>query len=389
MKVERTKIVDLELFYKIYKNAMEKKVLLITMGGTISGKVAASIVEGEQIKGSDQFRTVLEDTIVSIENTSGIKAIIDHYELCEIDSSNIMPDQWTELSKVIKDEYDNFDAFIITHGTNTMGYTSAAITFALANLDKPVIITGSQVPAGMPGSDAIANLENSLRVAMSNDREKPIKGVLAVFGSHIITGTRVKKSTEFDYDAFKSFGVGSIGRIGRIIDINSTNLNKHNSYLRTSRYPEAKKQVDLICENDFDMRIASLTEFPGMDVAIFNTLIEKNDAQGFILRAFGAGDPTERLLPILRELKIKKIPVVITTQAPNGNSNFQVNEPGQKIAVENLAIPAYDMSIESQTTKLAWLLAKKKKGDLTYEQLCQEMTNDIRGEVNVIWEVKM
>lgn len=370
---------------------IERKVLLITMGGTIAGKVASTHLEGEHIIGSDQFRTVLDETIVSIADTSGVQVIIDHKELCNIDSSNIMPKHWTALSQMIKDEYDHFDSFIVTHGTNTMGYTSAALSFALANLDKPVIITGSQVPAGMPGSDAITNLENSLRIATLNDRGtgKLIKGVLAVFGSHIITGTRVKKSTEFDYDAFKSFGGSSIGRIGRIIDINDENLSRHNDYLSTSRFRRAKTQSELICENDFDMRIASITEFPGMDVTIFNTLIQKNDIKGFILRAFGAGDPTERLLPILKELKTAKIPVVITTQAPNGNSNFQVNEPGQKIAEENLAIPAFDMSIESQTTKLAWLLAKKQKGDLTYDQVCEEMTNDIRGEVSVIWEVKM
>jgi L-asparaginase len=369
----------------------ESNILLITMGGTIAGKVATTVTEGEHIKGSDEFGGILQDAIVSIEETADVKVKLEQFPLCEIDSSDIMPEQWIQLAQTIKDEYDKYDAFIVTHGTNTMGYTASAISFALANLDKPVIITGSQVPAGMPGSDAVTNLENSLRVAVLNYRDvgKRIKGVIAVFGSHIITGTRVKKSTEFDYDAFKSFGGSSIGRIGRIIDIHDENLNKHNSYLSTSRYRSAKAGSELICENNFDLRIASLTEFPGMDPAIFQTLIQKNDVKGFILRAFGAGDASTRLLPTLRELKNQKIPVVITTQAPNGNSNFQVNEPGQKIDDENLAIPAYDMSIESQTTKLAWLLAKMKQGEINYTQLCEEMRNDIRGEVNVIWEVKM
>ncbi len=369
----------------------KRKVLLITMGGTIAGKVASTVIEGEIIKGSDQFAKILKPTVVSLESTAGIKVSIKDVELCNIDSSDILPQHWTELAEKIKDEYDNYDAFIVTHGTNTMGYTAAALSFALANLNKPVIITGSQVPAGMPGSDAITNLENSLRVAVLGDRDspKPVRGVIAVFGSHIITGTRVKKSTEFDYDAFKSFGGGSIGRIGRVLDINEANLNKHNNYLSTNKYRPAKKQSDLICENEFDMRIASLTEFPGMDISIFKTLMQKNKIKGFILRAFGAGDASTRMLPILRKLKSNQIPVVITTQAPNGNSNLQVNEPGQNIADEKLGIPAYDMSIESQTAKLAWLLAKNQKGELTYDQLCEEMTNDIRGEVNVIWEVKM
>ena len=137
------------------------------------------------------------------------------------------------------------------------------------------------------------------------------------------------------------------------------------------------------------MRIVSLTEFPGMDVNIFNTLVDKNEIKGFILRAFGAGDASTNLIPALEFLQKKEIPIVITTQTPNGNSNFQVNEPGQKIAEGELGIPAYNMSIESQTTKLAWLLAKKKKGKISYEELCKKMIVDIRGEVTHIREVKM
>ena len=369
---------------------MDKKVLLITMGGTIAGNVATTKKEGENIKGENEFSMILSDTRVSIENTSGIKVTIDHFPLCKIDSSDILPEQWIALAKKIKEQYDSFDAFLVTHGTNTMGYTAAALSFSLANLNKPVIITGSQVPAGMPGSDAVMNLENSLRVAVLNREEgEKIKGVLVVFGSHIITGTRVKKETEFDYDAFKSFGISSIGRIGRIIDINDDNLKKHVSYLSTNKYTRAKTANDLICENEFDMRIVSLTEFPGMDANIFKTLVDNNRIKGFILRAFGAGDATTKLISTLEYLKDREIPIIITTQAPNGNSNFQVNEPGQAIAKGKLAIPAFDMSIESQTTKLAWLLAKKDKGEIGYKQLCEEMINNIRGEVNHIWEVKM
>lgn len=370
---------------------IKRKILIITMGGTIEGVVNKTVTEGERILTADDFIEILQDTINSIRDTAGIDLTLELNALCKIDSSDIKPLHWEQLAQTIKDNYDEYDSFLVTHGTNTMGYTAAAISFALANLDKPVIITGSQVPAGMPGSDALTNLENSLRIAVLNDRDVDwkIKGVVAVFGSHIITGTRVKKSTEFDYDAFKSFGSGSIGRIGRIIDIDKKNIEKHNSYLATGRFRPARSKEELICENKFETRIASITEFPGMDVTIFETLREYNEIQGFILRAFGAGDATTDLLPILRDLKNKEIPVVITTQAPNGNSNFQVNEPGQKIAEENLAIPAYDMSIEAQTTKLAWLLAKKKAKKMTYEQLCEEMKNDIRGEVNVIWEIKM
>jgi len=370
---------------------MAKRVLLITMGGTIAGNVATTKkVEGDMLKGADDFKGILDDIAESIRKNMKIDVSVDEHEVANIDSSNLIPaEHWPKLADIIKARYDEFDAFLITHGTNTMGYTSAALSFSLANLDKPVIITGSQVPFGTPGSDALMNLENSLRIAVNDTEGEQVKGVLAVFGSHIITGTRVKKSTEFDYDAFNSFGAASIGRIGRILDIKKEALDRHIGYLSTGAYRRAKKAAELRCEKEFDMRIASLTEFPGMDGKIFETLVEQNDVQGFIFRAFGAGDASVNLMPAFEYLKNRGVPIVITTQAPNGNSNFQVNEPGQNIKKLELAIPAYDMSIESQTAKLAWLLAKKGRKEISYKQLCEDMTLDMRGEVNVRWESEL
>jgi L-asparaginase len=374
---------------------MAKKIMLITMGGTIAGNVSITKKAGsDEVKGAEEFAVILSEIGESVKRTMKTEIKVEHHEVDNIDSSNLFPkDHWPALTNVIKERYDDFDAFLITHGTNTMGYTAAALSFSIANSDKPIIITGSQVPSGMPGSDALMNLENALRVAVRDVEGERVKGVLAVFGSHIITGTRVKKSTEFDYDAFKSFGTASIGRIGRIIDIDRDALEKHIGYLSTGRYRTAKSAKELICENEFDMRIASLTEFPGMDESIFRTLVEQNEIKGFILRSFGAGDASERLIPAFEYLKNREIPIVITTQAPNGNSNFQVNEPGRKIKENELAIAAYDMSIESQTAKLAWLLAKKdkkdKKDNITYKQLCNSMIDDMRGEVNVRWESEM
>ncbi len=363
------------------------RILLITTGGTIAGQVATDKQDKNMVRTADEFTKLVAPTVSYLNRTHEISIEIEPFALCDVDSSDILPRQWMDLAAVIKKRYDNFDSFVITHGTNTLGYTCAALSFALANPNKPIILTGSQVSAGLPGSDGLVNLENAMRVAVWKRHEHPIKGVMAVFGSHIITGTRVKKNTEFDYDAFESFSTGSIGRIGRIININETNLTKHLSYLRTTQYPEARTAKDLRCENDFDMRIASLTEFPGMSSDLFASLVDNNDIRGFILRAFGAGDPCTNHRSAFEYLKGKQIPLVVTTQAPNGNSNFQVNEPGKMLRDTELAIPAYDMSIESQTTKLAWLLAKKNKGELNYAQLCAEMVRDVRGEINVMWEV--
>lgn len=363
------------------------RILMITTGGTIAGEVAANLQDTHMESTTEEFSELISRAVAYLNDKHSLNISVDSVAVAEVDSSDIEPPIWTELARMIKDRYDDFDSFIITHGTNTLGYTCAALSFALVNPAKPIVLTGSQVPAGLPGSDGLTNLENALRVATWPRSNNPIKGVVAVFGSHIITGTRVKKDTEFDYDAFKSFSSASIGRIGRIINISEPNLAKHVSYLSTGMWPEAKDAASLRCEDEFDMRIASLTEFPGMSSDIFNTLVERNDVKGIILRAFGAGDPCTRHRQAFEGLKGAGIPLVITTQAPNGNSNFQVNEPGEYLREHELAVPAFDMSIEAQTTKLGWLLAKKNNGELTYQQICEQMVNDIRGEINVLWEV--
>lgn len=363
------------------------RIFLITTGGTIGGQVANDQQDEQMIRTADQFSALLGPTLGYLTRKHSLDIQLDSVALCDVDSSNILPQHWIELAALIKEKYDDYDSFIITHGTNTLGYTCAALSFSLANPNKPIILTGSQASAGLPGSDGLTNLENAMRLAVWKREQHPIKGVMAVFGSHIITGTRVKKDTEFDYDAFKTFGAGSLGRIGRFININESNLQKHLSYLSTPLYPEARKGAELRCENDFDMRIASLTEFPGMSSELFASLVENNDVRGFILRAFGAGDPCTTHRSAFEYLKGKQIPLVVTTQAPNGNSNFQVNDPGKMLRDERLAIPAYDMSIESQTAKLAWLLAKKNKGLINYHQISEEMVHDLRGEINVVWEL--
>ena len=220
------------------------------------------------------------------------------------------------------------------------------------------------------------NLENSIRTAISIS--PPIKGILVVFGSHIISGTRAKKITEFDYDAFKSYTASSIGRIGRKIVINELHLAKHTAYFENKKNT-SRLTNKLIKTNCFDTRIVSLTEFPGMSSNIFKILVEENNTKGFILRSFGAGDVSNNLEEGLQYLKQQQIPIVITSQAPNAISNFQVNRPGLRVHKNKLAIPAWDMSIESQTVKLSWLLGQK----YSYSQIMENMLIDYKGEINI------
>jgi len=368
---------------------MDKRFLIITTGGTIAGNVAlTSNIDMPKNELSD-LNQILQHTLKRIEEDWKFNVTIDSHPIANVDSSDILPEHWEKISDTVRDNYDKYSGFIVTHGTNTMGYTCAALSYALDNLNKPVVVTGSQVPFGWPGSDALMNLDNAIRVA-AWPHEGGIRGVVCVFGSHIITGTRAKKSTEFDYDAFQSFSSGSLGRIGRIIQINKSNLQKHHTYLQREG-ASALQASELIVKNKFDMRLLSFTEFPGMDPNTFMYLLKSltkkktpTSIRGLVFRAFGAGDVSTHLHECFRYLKDNEIPVVVTTQAPNGNSNFKVNEPGQKLEKEGLGIPAFDMSIESITTKLAWLNGQ----ELSYEKIKSKMLEDLHGEITKSVEQK-
>lgn len=354
-----------------------RRVLFLFTGGTIAGNVAKSDVS-ENIKSRpDDFQAVIDHAASLLKKNWAISVTPTFLELFNIDSSEMLPENWTILAGKIEELYDDYDAFIILHGTNTMGYTAAALSFALENINKPVILTGSQVPLGYLGSDASTNVINSLRIAVWGYH--PIKGVMAVFGSKIISGTRVKKGTDFDYDPFSSFQSGSLGEIGRFIRIKEAALEKHNSYLSKSK-PIAIQARVLSVKKDFDTAsIASLTEFPGMSPNIFQTLVEHCNIKAFIFRAFGAGDASLHLIKGFEYLKEKQIPIVVTSQAPSGVASFQVNESGRILRDKDLAIPAFDMSMEAMLTKLGWLLAQ----NLNYEQIKVKMLEDLHGEVNV------
>lgn len=358
-------------------NYTKKRILLILTGGTIAGNVAQNDVSEKIVSNSDNFRHSLDDSIEIVKKNWNIAIEPEIIELFNVDSSDMLPENWTTLISKIEERYDDFDAFIVLHGTNTMGYTASALSFAFENVNKPIILTGAQVPLGYLGSDATTNLVNSLRLAVWGYH--PIKGVMAVFGSKIISGVRVKKGTDFDYDPFAAFMTGSLGQIGRFIRISETALEKHVAYLSKVK-PLAIQSRVLSVKKNFDTgSIASLSEFPGMSPDIFQSLVENNNIKAFVFRAFGAGDASMHLMKGFEYLKEKQIPIIVTSQAPSGVASFQVNESGKMLKDRDLAIPAYDMSIESMTVKLAWLLGQK----FSYEQIKSKMITDLHGEINI------
>lgn len=361
---------------------MIKKVLILFTGGTIAGNVAVTEANKDMKSGALSFTGIVEDAAKIIKKTWGTEIMYQIQELYNIDSSNVLSEHWAKITDSIKQEYDNYDAFLIMHGTNTMGYTASALSFALDNIAKPVVLTGAQVPLGYLGSDATMNLVNALRVCVWN--YATVMGVMAVFGSKVITGVRVKKGTDYDYDPFNSFQSGTLGDIGRYIRLNNDALTRHNSYL-SKRSSLANTANSLVNKNVFATdKIISITEHPGLRSEILIDLVKNHQLKGVILRSFGAGDPNMKLYPFFEYLKENEVPIVVTTQAPSGVSNFQVNETGQYLSQHDLAIPAHDMSMESQVTKLSWLIGQ----NMSYQDIKRMMLEDLHGEIHIAPELR-
>lgn len=331
------------------------------------------------------MESAVGDVVDHIRTTWQVDASVECQPMQDLDSSNLGPSVWSLLAQEVASRYDAFDGFVVSHGTNTLAYTAAALSFALANSRKPIVITGAQVPLAAAGSDGAPNVANALRIACYPDQ--PFMGVVTVFGSHVIAGARTKKTTEFGIDAFESYAVESLARIGRTLDVNEDRLAKHSGYLTTADYNLARLAEELVVEPAFRLRdVVSLTEFPGIDVERLIAMIDGHDrpVSAFIIRAFGAGDASESLVPFFSELRVRGIPAVVTSQIPRGLANFQVNQPGNFLAERGLAIAAHDMSIEATTVKLGWLLARTPP--LDHEDLARLMTTDMRGEISTAHE---
>ncbi len=326
-----------------------KKILMVSCGGTISMHQNETTGALDVAHGADQlFR--LEPRIVEL-------AHIESHELMNVDSSNMMPADWEKMVAIVEKNYRKYDGFVIVMGTNTMAYASSALSFAMQNLGKPVILTGAQIPAEAINTDAHNNLVNALRVATMD-----IAGVFIVFGSKIMLGCRAKKMSEADLDAFGTFNDSDFGEISIGIKFNKPNTSRHGN-------PPAFR-------NGFDANIISLTCVPGLDVDYLRFLID-NGTRGIVFRGFGSGDIPQSYLPVMEYAREKYVPVIATTQC-RGSTIMGLNDPGLK-ALQAGVIQAFDMSMESMSTKLMWMLRQ----DVKYEKFKEMFHQNIAGEINI------
>ena len=329
-----------------------KKILLIATGGTIASQLGA------------------EGMIPGIQADGLLKYVPEVLEICQpsavqiynIDSTNVTPEHWIKLAQTIKDNYDDFDGFVVCHGTDTMSYTAAMISYMVQHSPKPIVFTGSQQPIDREDTDARINLRDSFLYAASSDAAD----VVIVFQGKVIAGTKAKKIRTKSFNAFTSVDFPNLAviRDGRIIQ-----------YIKT---PKQDKPEFFLKLNE---KVGLLTLTPGARKEIIDAYFSIYDA--VVLSGYGTGGIPESeyygFYDTIAGWERKGKTLVVTTQVQHEGSDMDVYRVGRGWKNRFDLLESYSMTYESIITKLMWILAQTKDDAKVRELFYQTVNYDLIG----------
>lgn len=282
---------------------------------------------------------------------------LEFFSISNVGSSEVTPQHWVDIAEKIREEYDNYEGFIVVHGTNTMSYTAAALSFALQNLSKPIVLTGALYPINELSGDGRMNLVFAIKTALLDIAE-----VCVVLGPRVIRGTRAKKVEESIMKTFDSPRFPALADFGAGLELHPWRI------LRRKRTLE--------CRPTFESNVATVTLTPGMPEA-FGKAVLASAPKAIVLRAYGAGMLSEQTFPFLHEAKKLNIPVVITSQTLRGAIDLQKYR--KQLTIEDLGvISGKNMSFECAFVKLMWALTQAK----TPLRLRELMERSLVGELD-------
>ena len=285
-----------------------------------------------------------------------------------LDSSNMNPGHWVELVSVIADNYEKYDGFVVLHGSDTMAYTASALSFMLENLNKPVILTGSQLPLGMIRSDGRENLITAIEIAAAQQDETPVVPEVAVyFENKLLRGNRTFKYNAENFGAFRSGNYPPLAEVGIHIKYN------HNAILK----PNFKT---LKAHTTLDNNISILKLFPGISRATVEAQLGTEGLKAVILETYGSGNAMtdDWFLELIRLAISKGIIVFNVTQCKAGSveiGKYQTSQELGRIGV----ISGYDITTESAVAKLMYLFGT----GLGKDEVEKLMQISLRGEITV------
>lgn len=336
---------------------MKKRVYIIYTGGTIGmrptpeGYAPAPGYLAEQIMAMPE-----------LANEHMPEVEIQEYTPL-LDSANMTPDDWHKIAQDIGEHYQNYDGFIILHGTDTMAYTASALPFMLQNLGKPVVLTGSQIPLCEVRNDARTNIITALTIAANFS----IPEVCLCFGNQLMRGCRSVKVSADGLDAFDSPNLPSIGEIGVDIRINwglVLPMPPAGSLLQVQELKQAS--------------VGALPLWPGIQPQIVRNFLQP-PLKGLILRAYGVGNgPTNNpgFLAALQEAADRGVVIVDCTQCLRGSVHLGDYATGFALAKAGV-ISGFDMTAEAALAKLSYLLSQ----DLPVDEIRRLMQVNLRGEL--------
>ncbi|MCC6372641.1 MAG: type I asparaginase [Bacteroidia bacterium] len=341
---------------------MSKKtsVLLIYTGGTIGMMQDA---RSGELRPFD-FKTLTQQ----IPELNKFDIELSSFSFNEpIDSSNMNPEVWIELASTIKENYDHFDGFVVLHGSDTMSFTASALSFMLENLNKPVVLTGSQLPIGIIRTDGKENLITAIEIAGAKIKNKPVVTEVCIYFEYkLYRGNRTFKYNSQHFDAFKSPNYPALAEAGVNISYNKNALLKPN-----------KKALRVYTQLSNDIAILKL--FPGISKKITSAILNSPGLKAVIIETFGAGNASTQDW-FTNELKAainKGIIVLNITQCLEGKviqGMYETSSHLKKIG----AVGGSDLTFESAVTKLMFLLGQK----LSNKQIVKQLTTNLRGEMS-------
>ena len=288
---------------------------------------------GEGLEPDPKLDLLPESLKASYEVT--VKSILN------LDSSNIQPEEWQLVAEEVFKAKDSYDGIVISHGTDTMAYTSSVLTFMLLGIRIPVVLTGSQLPIDHPLTDGVDNLRTAFSMAASGRG-----GIFLAFDRKVILGCRAVKTHTTDFGAFDSVNHPLIARVsGRGLEINDDAIPEYDG--------------DCILRKEISKKVFLLKLTPGLDPGIFDMLMDL-DYRGIVIEAFGAGGLhfiRRNLVEKLELLRKTGITVVVNSQCLYETSDFTLYQTGQRV-LKTGAIESRDMTTEAAVTKLMWSLGR-------------------------------
>ena len=278
-----------------------------------------------------------------------------------MDSSNMQPEEWSTLAKAVDEALLDSDGVVITHGTDTMAYTASALSFMLAGIQKPVILTGSQLPIGHPLTDALSNLRHAMVAAMQD-----VGGVYVSFDYKLISGVHCVKTHTTAMDAFSSINASMAGHF----DVEGVHF----------RHPQVFTPVDGLVggyrlREQIDPRVFLLKLVPGTSPDVFR-FVREAGYRGVVIEAFGLGGLhyiRRNLVAALQELAESGVYVLVVSQCLHEKADLTVYEVGRGMVREHVH-SGRDMTTEAAVTKLMWALAQENTTELLRAPIVGEMT---------------